>query len=186
MYTNSGNYFYFYPTKRVLCSCIRGWDALIILCMDSANERRRYIVTWSLIGWTHAQNDHWYVDVVAGSVNHFTKSFWAHQLKSCENSLCSNFSYNNSLRSQVVWELKIEITWKNLIDVILYFMIPLGHNFAHCHDMCKILTWSDHELAYKNDMFLTRFALRVHKLLRNQLIFYLWQDLSQWEKMLHL
>ena len=27
-------------------------------CMHPANERRRYIVTSSLIGWAHAQNDH--------------------------------------------------------------------------------------------------------------------------------
>ena len=29
----------------------------IILCMRPANERRRYIVTSSLIGWAHTQND---------------------------------------------------------------------------------------------------------------------------------
>ena len=29
----------------------------IILCMRSTNERRRYIVTSSLIGWAHTQND---------------------------------------------------------------------------------------------------------------------------------
>ena len=29
----------------------------IILCMCPANERRRYIVTSSLIGWAHTQND---------------------------------------------------------------------------------------------------------------------------------
>ena len=29
----------------------------IILCMHPANERRRYIVTSSLIGWVHTQND---------------------------------------------------------------------------------------------------------------------------------
>ena len=28
----------------------------IILCMRRANERRRYIVTSSLIGWAHTQN----------------------------------------------------------------------------------------------------------------------------------
>ena len=32
-------------------------DAGIILCMHLANERRRYIVMSSLIGWAHAQND---------------------------------------------------------------------------------------------------------------------------------
>ena len=32
----------------------------IILGMGSANERRRYIVTLSLTGWTHAKNDPWF------------------------------------------------------------------------------------------------------------------------------
>ena len=31
----------------------------IILCMCQANERRRYIVTSSIIGWAHTQNDPW-------------------------------------------------------------------------------------------------------------------------------
>ena len=31
----------------------------IKLCMCPANERRRYIVTSSLIGWVHSQNDPW-------------------------------------------------------------------------------------------------------------------------------
>ena len=31
----------------------------IILCMRLANERRRYNVTSSLIGWAHTQNDRW-------------------------------------------------------------------------------------------------------------------------------
>ena len=31
----------------------------IILCMSPANERRRYIVTSSPIGWAHTQNDPW-------------------------------------------------------------------------------------------------------------------------------
>ena len=31
----------------------------IFLCMRSANERRCYMVTSSLIGWAHTQNDHW-------------------------------------------------------------------------------------------------------------------------------
>ena len=31
----------------------------IILCMRPANERRRYTVTSSLIGWAHKQNGCW-------------------------------------------------------------------------------------------------------------------------------
>ena len=36
-------------------------DSRIILGMGSANERRRYIVTTSLIGWAHHQIDPWTV-----------------------------------------------------------------------------------------------------------------------------
>ena len=31
----------------------------IILCIRPTNKRRRYIVTSSLIGWVHTQNDSW-------------------------------------------------------------------------------------------------------------------------------
>ena len=35
------------------------WLTGNILCVHPANERRRYNVTLSLIGWAHAQNDPW-------------------------------------------------------------------------------------------------------------------------------
>ena len=46
----------------ILCATITVYSmnilmAGIILCMCPANERRRYIVTSSLIGWAHTQND---------------------------------------------------------------------------------------------------------------------------------
>ena len=41
----------------------------IILGVGSANERRRYNVTLSLIGWTHAQNDPWGIILGVGSAN---------------------------------------------------------------------------------------------------------------------
>ena len=49
----------------VYCHCCISWNIVpywtmlhgIILCMHPANERRRYIVTSSLIGWAHIQND---------------------------------------------------------------------------------------------------------------------------------
>ena len=44
--------------KLPLTPSFRGYSR-IILCMRSANERWRYIVTSSLIGWAHAQNDPW-------------------------------------------------------------------------------------------------------------------------------
>ena len=42
-----------YNSYTVLLYCIPG----IILCMHPANERWRYNVTSSLIGWAHAQNE---------------------------------------------------------------------------------------------------------------------------------
>ena len=35
------------------------WATEIILCMRPANERWRYTVALSLIGWVHTQNDPW-------------------------------------------------------------------------------------------------------------------------------
>ena len=46
-----------YLDKSRLCLNHIIW---IILCMRPANERRRYNVTSSLIGWAHTQNDPWY------------------------------------------------------------------------------------------------------------------------------
>ena len=36
------------------------WFSMIILGMGSANERKHYYVTPSLIGWAHTQNDPWF------------------------------------------------------------------------------------------------------------------------------
>ena len=44
---------------RSLCTWQHNWNVGIILCMRPANERRCYIVTSSLVGWAHAQNDPW-------------------------------------------------------------------------------------------------------------------------------
>ena len=43
-----------FPISHFYC-----WTAEIILCMCPANERWRYIVTSSPIGWAHTQNDPW-------------------------------------------------------------------------------------------------------------------------------
>ena len=40
------------------------YTAGIILCMCSGNERQRYIVTSSLIGWAYTQNGPWYCSVL--------------------------------------------------------------------------------------------------------------------------
>ena len=41
------------------CNIISHWLDTCTMCMLPANERWRYNVTPSLIGWTHAQNDGW-------------------------------------------------------------------------------------------------------------------------------
>ena len=42
---------------HVLPSYFAGTVVGIVLCMHPTNERQRYIVTLSLIGWVHSQND---------------------------------------------------------------------------------------------------------------------------------
>ena len=45
------------PQSYVTGTGFYSWQSRIILGMGSANERRRYTATPSLIGWAHAQND---------------------------------------------------------------------------------------------------------------------------------
>ena len=47
-----------YTATVMWYSTTTSWTTGIILCMRPGNERRRYIVTPSLIGWAHTQNDH--------------------------------------------------------------------------------------------------------------------------------
>ena len=48
---------YMYISLSIPVNLAINFKAVIILCMRPANERWRYIVTPSLIGWTHTQND---------------------------------------------------------------------------------------------------------------------------------
>ena len=60
----------------------------IILGMDAANERRRYNVTSSLIGWAHAQNDPgWlivlsYAEIPSFSSNQPSDAMWRRRIVS--------------------------------------------------------------------------------------------------------
>ena len=50
-----------FPNVDFVHLCVKVlYEPGIILCMRPANERRRYIVTSSLIGWAHTQNDPWW------------------------------------------------------------------------------------------------------------------------------
>ena len=55
----SGLFRFVYGQSIVLLKRCPLWKSRIIQCMRSANERRRYHVTSSLIGWVHTQNDLW-------------------------------------------------------------------------------------------------------------------------------
>ena len=56
-------------TPRKICG--------LILCMGSANEIRCCIVTSSLIGWAHTQDDPWY----AHGLWCYGKTLWRHQME---------------------------------------------------------------------------------------------------------
>ena len=49
----------------------------ISLSMGSANERRCYCVTPSLIGWAHSQTDPWSAILISG-IDHLML-FWSHK-----------------------------------------------------------------------------------------------------------
>ena len=49
-------------------ACRTGTPAQIILSMRQANERRRYIVTLSLIVWAHAEKDPWSETLISVSL----------------------------------------------------------------------------------------------------------------------
>ena len=51
-------------------SCRHAQHTGIILCVHPANESRRYIVTPSLIGWVHTQNDPWACIYPQGNIIH--------------------------------------------------------------------------------------------------------------------
>ena len=72
----------------------------IILYMRSANERWRYTVTPSLIGWAHTQNDPWHN---ASDCNHHSCVCWA-------DCLCTQHSKINGKISGT----KFNMTWKEV------------------------------------------------------------------------
>ena len=54
-------------------SCVAG----IVLCMGSANERRRYNVTSSLIGWAQTQIDPWcWNSTLRAPLSQFISNWW--------------------------------------------------------------------------------------------------------------
>ena len=67
---------------------INNQDLRNILCMRPANEKRRYSVTSSLIGWAHTQTDPWRLCLQKNRSKMFTfKAIWdkiINRFRSCE------------------------------------------------------------------------------------------------------
>ena len=79
------------------------------LGLHPANERRRYFVMSSLIGWVQAANQPCCMHV--HSWDTFHKQSLSSYLKSCENSIPFNFFFNGTSRSQFC-------TWHNSSAVV--------------------------------------------------------------------
>ena len=74
---------------HILIKCVDTGVAGIILGIDSANERRRYIVTPPLIGWTHIQNDPC-VDLTPDwGLKHFPRNLFWYWTKSIDENFVS-------------------------------------------------------------------------------------------------
>ena len=115
----------------------------LILGLRPANERCRYKVMASLIGWAITWNQPWYW--VASYP--FSKGFMSSWLKSCEN--LPNFNK----------DLSIHFAHSN--DSIKPQICMSRH--LNCYGMCKIVTFSDHNFPCSDLHFDIRIGLWAHK-----------------------
>ena len=76
---------------------LQGHLYVVILYMCSAHERRCYIVTLSLIGWAHIQNDPWFYGIYSLQWQHHgTTNHW--QLHCLFNSL-----FKGNIKARHYW-----------------------------------------------------------------------------------
>ena len=85
-----------------LCMNIRD-----LLWMRQANERRRYNVTSSLIGWAHSQNEPW-------KISHYLTQCW----------LIVNWTLGNKLQWNSNWNRKLFIQ-ENAFENVVYVMVTI-------------------------------------------------------------
>ena len=105
----------------------------IIWCMRPANERRRYTVTSSLIGWAHKQNDPWPWQCwgMMGNINTFL-THWGRVTHICLSKLTINPSDNGlspDRRQAIIWT-----------STGIWLIGPLGTNFSEI--LIEIITFS--------------------------------------------
>ena len=110
------------------CYVISHWLATytkwIILCMYPANERWRYIVTSSLIGWVHTQNDpinSLPVQSIAYSL--FMSCVWQ---AICSPFICSCILYGNSWKWHAYYPLCI-LAHYNMISLLGTVIVLATH-----------------------------------------------------------
>ena len=87
----------------------------IILCMRPSNERWRYSVTPSLIGWAHTQNDPWYsLDVLTywgqdacqstGSSSGQIMAVWCRAITWTNAEIIESLGLNERMHFKCLWE----------------------------------------------------------------------------------
>ena len=153
-----------YTGKNISSYCLSKWQLLvqpmmkissiwphfcfsagIILCMGPANEGRRYIVTLSLIGWTHTQNDP-------------CQCIWNHH---GDAALLDAF-YNVFMSSIIQISWKYLFLWHENNDQII-------SQVCTYHDSWATMTygkfWHDWIIRIKirTEVIITRFVLWAHK-----------------------
>ena len=95
-----------------------GMIAGIIMCMDSANERRRYYVTPSLIGRAHTQNDPWMCKLKRRCVKYTGLILVALNLYQVIKNIIQKY-YTKILQtfSHAFYQKNMYVFWLKLIDV---------------------------------------------------------------------
>ena len=140
-----------------LCLChLPGMGSGIILCMHPANERRRYDVTSSLIGWVHTQNDpcglevklDWFQEkhkwnlVVLTSALRFREQRYG------------RVSYRKEAEFEKSWWLFLNMKSSPLIAATLVFyhelIFFLERNLVEYGDSCHLFFSTKHPMIYSS------------------------------------
>ena len=121
-----------------------------------ANERRRYIVTSSLIGWAHIQNDPWFSPMITS-----VTKWWPHQMEtfSALLALCAG---NSPVAGEFPSQRPVTRSFGVFFDLRLNKRLSKQSRRHRTHYGVIVMFPRSHEcLSYNNKMYFTKLHIRV-------------------------
>ena len=88
------------PPTEVICILHQAQENFFRECMCPANERRRYIVTSSLIGWVHTQTSWWFLSLSSNRIGIYSVFHQICRFFCCSLTCCS---YILSVHNGYMW-----------------------------------------------------------------------------------